>query len=238
MWRVRSALDEYLSSLTRASVALEERAEQTTKVRDQQRGRLEHPCRVLAVRCPTGESAIIRERSTYSNRYALNELRMSFARDDYEDTFQELFGIAFSSALRIVGHREDAEDIALETMTRAYIRWPLIRSRSRPWVSAVAFRLGVDAWRRRVRQSKYVPDMASTELEAAGIDRLMVAEALRQLPHRQRQVMVLRYFGALSEKEIATVLNCSPGSVKRHASRALTHLRGTLSDDVLPEVSE
>ena len=80
--------------------------------------------------------------------------------------------------------------------------------------------------------------MNSAEPKSDGIDQVVLAEALSQLSNRQRQVMVLRYFGDLSESEIAAALNCSPGSVKRHASRALVHLRGHLSDQVLPEVSE
>jgi DNA-directed RNA polymerase specialized sigma24 family protein len=43
---------------------------------------------------------------------------------------------------------------------------------------------------------------------------------------------VLRYYEDLSEREIADALGCSPGSVKRHASRALAALRARLSDPV------
>lgn len=49
--------------------------------------------------------------------------------------------------------------------------------------------------------------------------------ALDRLPPRQRAVIVLRYFADLSEAEAARVMGCSVGSVKSHASRALTRLR-------------
>jgi RNA polymerase sigma factor (sigma-70 family) len=52
-----------------------------------------------------------------------------------------------------------------------------------------------------------------------------VLAALRALPAQQRVVLVLRYWGGLSEREIATELNCSVGTVKSRASRAITALR-------------
>jgi RNA polymerase sigma-70 factor (sigma-E family) len=53
-------------------------------------------------------------------------------------------------------------------------------------------------------------------------------QALHRLPPRQREVLVLRYYADLSERQIAEALDISPGSVKAHASRALTTLRSAL----------
>jgi RNA polymerase sigma factor (sigma-70 family) len=53
---------------------------------------------------------------------------------------------------------------------------------------------------------------------------------LAALPRQQRAVVVLRYYEDLSEREIADALGCSPGAVKRHASRALSALRTRLGD--------
>lgn len=75
-------------------------------------------------------------------------------------------------------------------------------------------------------------------IELAGPeDRLVVAEehrevleAVKQLPDRQREVLVLRYWSGLSEAEIAAALGISPGTVKSTASRALDALERTLKD--------
>jgi RNA polymerase sigma factor (sigma-70 family) len=48
---------------------------------------------------------------------------------------------------------------------------------------------------------------------------------VHQLPQRQREVVVLRYFLDLSGSEVADCLGVSTGSVKRHASRATDSLR-------------
>jgi len=55
-----------------------------------------------------------------------------------------------------------------------------------------------------------------------------VMAALRRLPQRQREVLVLRYWSGLPEAEIAAVLGIRPGTVKSAASRALTALENTL----------
>jgi RNA polymerase sigma-70 factor (sigma-E family) len=55
-----------------------------------------------------------------------------------------------------------------------------------------------------------------------------VLAALRRLPERQRETLVLRYYGDLSEAEIALTLGISRGAVKSHASRGMAALRATL----------
>ncbi len=52
-----------------------------------------------------------------------------------------------------------------------------------------------------------------------------VLRVLADLPTRQREVLVLRYYGELSEAEIAEAMGVSRGSVKTHASRGLAALR-------------
>ncbi|MEY2569712.1 MAG: hypothetical protein QOE63_62 [Acidimicrobiaceae bacterium] len=55
-------------------------------------------------------------------------------------------------------------------------------------------------------------------------DHAAVLRALRSLPDRQRDVLALRYWGDLSEAEIADALGIAPGTVKTHAKRGLAAL--------------
>jgi RNA polymerase sigma factor (sigma-70 family) len=64
----------------------------------------------------------------------------------------------------------------------------------------------------------------------AAEDHLLLWELVRQLPTRQRAVLVLRYYEDMSESETADVLGLSRGTVKSHTSRGLAALRGKLSD--------
>jgi RNA polymerase sigma factor (sigma-70 family) len=58
---------------------------------------------------------------------------------------------------------------------------------------------------------------------------------LARLPHRQRAVLVLRYYEGWSENEIAAALGCSPGTVKTHAARGLSRLQQRLAPPAPPE---
>jgi RNA polymerase sigma factor (sigma-70 family) len=60
--------------------------------------------------------------------------------------------------------------------------------------------------------------------------RRALVQALAELPPRQRAVLVLRYWGQLSEAESAEVLGCSVGTVKSSLSRGLARLREPTAD--------
>lgn len=69
----------------------------------------------------------------------------------------------------------------------------------------------------------------SAEREAlADLGNAGMLAALRALPDRQREVLVLRYWSELSESQIAATLSISPGTVKSTASRALDQLEQLL----------
>ena len=61
-------------------------------------------------------------------------------------------------------------------------------------------------------------------------ERVDLNRALGTLPPRQREVVLLRYVADLPELEVARQLECSPGTVKTHASRGLAALRAALGD--------
>jgi RNA polymerase sigma-70 factor (sigma-E family) len=74
-----------------------------------------------------------------------------------------------------------------------------------------------------------MPDAASAEQGAMGsLEHQEVIVALRRLPERQREVLVLRYYADLSEADIADAIGISRGAVKSHASRGMAALRTTL----------
>src|SRR6266704_3887307 len=70
---------------------------------------------------------------------------------------------------------------------------------------------------------KPAPDMPSAEHGAiAALERSSVVAALRSLPDRQREVVVLRFYGDLSEAQIAAAMGITRGAVKSHTSRAMS----------------
>ena len=76
---------------------------------------------------------------------------------------------------------------------------------------------------------KAPPDMPSAEHGAMVLlERSAVIAALRGLPERQREAIVLRYYADLSEAEIAATMGISRGAVKSHTARGMTALRAAL----------
>jgi RNA polymerase sigma-70 factor (sigma-E family) len=78
---------------------------------------------------------------------------------------------------------------------------------------------------------KAPPDMPSAEHGALVLlERHAVVAALRHLPDRQREAIVLRYYADLSEAEIAAAMGISRGAVKSHTSRGMSALRTALEE--------
>jgi RNA polymerase sigma-70 factor (sigma-E family) len=79
---------------------------------------------------------------------------------------------------------------------------------------------------------KAPPDMPSAEHGALVLlERSAVVAALRELPDRQREAIVLRYYADLSEAEIAAAMKISRGAVKSHTARGMTALRTALEQE-------
>src|SRR5580700_10452513 len=79
---------------------------------------------------------------------------------------------------------------------------------------------------------KPAPDMPSAEHGAIVLlERSAVVSALRTLPPRQREALVLRYYGDMSEAQIADAMQISKGAVKSHTARAMATLRTVLERD-------
>jgi RNA polymerase sigma factor (sigma-70 family) len=136
----------------------------------------------------------------------------------YDERFDELATIAYRVAFRMVGSREDARDLAQESMARAFAHWRRASHHPEAWVSRVTANLAIDGMRRsgRLRMERSDPASDHSGLVA---ERIELVRALHDLPRRQRQVVVMRYLADLPESTVARELGCSPGTVKQHASR-------------------
>jgi RNA polymerase sigma-70 factor (sigma-E family) len=128
-----------------------------------------------------------------------------------------------------------AEDVVQDAFVAMHGSWRRLRDTDK----AVAYlrQAVVNRSRSRLRHLKVVDkhaptpprDAPSAEVGALGaVQRDEVMAALRRLPHRQREVLVLRYYGDLSEAQIAETMGISTGAVKSHASRGVAALRQTL----------
>ena len=127
----------------------------------------------------------------------------------------------------ISGDAEAAGEAVAEAFSRAYERWPRVATMESPmgWVYRVALNDLRRRLRRRAHERRLLRRQAPQEtVPPAEIDPELWA-AVASLPLRQRQAVVLRYVGDLTEREVAGVLGISQGA----ASNALTAGRRRLA---------
>jgi RNA polymerase sigma-70 factor (sigma-E family) len=143
------------------------------------------------------------------------------------------------TAFLLTGDERDAEDLLQTVLARVAQRWPGLDGSAEAYARRSLINLGKDRWRRRrVRVLEVPMDTAFSDVRSwhAGdalwaVDvREALVRALRGLPRRQREVLVLRYFVDLDEVQTADVLGVTVGTVKSSASRALARLREDLPD--------
>ena len=149
-------------------------------------------------------------------------------RRDFEDAYDSMLRLAYRAAYRLLGERAAAEDVAGESLARAYSRWSSVSGHAEAWVVTVATNLALDAGRRRARAAGRQVEL----IEEGTVDdvdlRLDLQAAVRALPRRQRQVVALRFLADFSEAATAAALAIDIGTVKSHASRGLSRLRTTV----------
>jgi len=149
----------------------------------------------------------------YTTHYrSLVRLAVLLVRDvaTAEEVVQDSF-IAMHGAWRRLRDTEKA---------LSYLRQSVV-NRSR---SVLRHRMVVDK-----NAPKPAPDMPSAEQGALSLlERSAVIAALRTLPPRQREALVLKFYADLSEAQIATAMGISRGAVKSHTARGVAALRVVL----------
>lgn len=137
-------------------------------------------------------------------------------------------------ACLLVDDRGSGEEVVQEAFVRVHGAWDRIDD-PLTYMRATVTNLARSRLRRRLVARRYVPPetraAASAEDEVALLaDHAEVLDALRALPRRQRECLVLRYYLDCTEAEIAATLEISAGSVKSHAHRGLAALAKRLEE--------
>ena len=148
----------------------------------------------------------------------------------FEALYEEEFPAVFRAAYVLCGDRQLAEDATQEAFARALERWR--RLRDQPWVggwvTSTALNIVRRSLRRRARMPAFPADVASRSEPEEAVD---LWRAVRELPPRQQEAVVLHHVVDLSVADCARIMRCSEGSVKRHLSRARASLAAGLIGD-------
>lgn len=152
--------------------------------------------------------------------------------------------VAFRTAYVVTGGADDAEDAAQEAFLKAYRALPRFRGEAafRPWLLAIVVNEARNRLRSAARRGGLSIRVASgggpgdeaPSPEAAAIsaeESAHVLDAVNNLEPNDRLVIALRYWMDQSEKEMAEILKCRPGTVKSRLSRATAKLRRLMSEE-------
>lgn len=176
--------------------------------------------------------------------------------DGDEDSFRLLverhIRPVFSFICRLMGDRDEAEDVTQEVFVRVWMNLAKYRAGEsfRAWLYTIARNASYD-WLRRRRPaafSEYDGDDGSNvlsetladagplpdELAADAETGRMLADLIGRLPPHFRAVLALRRDGDLTFEEIAAVMEKPVDTVKSHYRRGLARLRRMLSDGFRP----
>ena len=161
-----------------------------------------------------------------------SEVRADLATPTYEEYVGTRWAALYRTAYLLTGNHADAEDLVQNALVKAYLCWSRVAAATSPdaYVRRILLN-GFVSGRRPLRVVRERLVDRPPEVQAptpASEDRLVLWPHVRNLPPRQRAVVVLRYFEDLSEQQIADALGCSPGTVKSTASDALRTLRARL----------
>jgi RNA polymerase sigma-70 factor (sigma-E family) len=175
--------------------------------------------------------------------YRLTAVPVSHAKqtnDLLEAVFADHYGGFCRLATLLLDDRSAAEEVVQEAFLRTFSSWWRLRQpdRAQFYVRAAVVNLCRSRLRRRGHEEAtnraHWRDPA--QWDDGGVeDAITVLEAVRALPRRQRETVILRYYEDLSERDVATALGCSVGTVKSQLARARAALAQRLAPDEDPE---
>jgi RNA polymerase sigma-70 factor (sigma-E family) len=156
--------------------------------------------------------------------------------DGVEESFTEFVRASGERHLRVAvlltGDWHAAEDLVQASLVKLYRAWgrvDQVGGDPDAYLRRIIVNTHRSWWRARWRREAPAAQLPDRPGPGDDADQREVAAAIRQalgrLSPKQRAVLVLRYYEDLPEAEIASLLGCSPGTVKTHAHRGLRALR-------------
>ncbi|MEV7614525.1 SigE family RNA polymerase sigma factor [Streptomyces sp. NPDC089799] len=142
------------------------------------------------------------------------------------------------TAYLLTGEQHAAEDLLQSSMEKVYASWRKVSQADDPdaYVRRVLANTHARKFRRRLREDLAPPGVDDPSVTLAdrpekgdriaqAEDRAALMRGLAELPLRQRQAVVLRYWEDLSETQAAAAMGCSVGAVKSNAAKGIAKLR-------------
>jgi RNA polymerase sigma factor (sigma-70 family) len=150
---------------------------------------------------------------------------------DFERLYRSSRDDVYAYAAGLLRDRGAAEDVTAAAFERAYRKRARFNPRKgspRAWLFGIARNAALDELRRRSRQTELgeePADLASIAEDERSELRLILNAALGRLEARERELVALRFFAGLSNREIARLLGVSESNAGTRLHRTITKLR-------------
>ena len=165
------------------------------------------------------------------------------ADTDAEAAVTALYGTHYRPLVRLaallVRDVATAEEVVQDSFVAMHASWRRLRDTDKAlsYLRQSVVNKSRSVLRHRVvvdRNAPKPPPLAPSAEQGAisELERSAVVSALRRLPARQREALVLRYYADLSEAQIASTMGISRGAVKSHTARGMSSLRAVLEMEV------
>jgi RNA polymerase sigma-70 factor (sigma-E family) len=163
------------------------------------------------------------------------------AQWDADRAVTVMFGEHYRSLVRmaalLVGDVATAEAVVQESFVAMHGAWRRVRDgeKALPYLRQCLVNRSRSVVRHRMVSGRNTPEpkpgMPSAERQAPPLPEHAVVGALRALPLRQREALVLTYYGGLTEAQAASAMGIGAGAVKNHIAQAIEALRAVLGSE-------
>lgn len=148
----------------------------------------------------------------------------------YVTQYTDVAGLAYS----LSNNASVAEELTQRGFSAAYRKWDEVSVMDRPdaWVKRVVANMAASRIRRLIAETKAIFRLGASpdHVELTREDSMMVWSAIRKLPPRQGEAIVLTYYVGLQHAESAQMMGCSVETVRTHLKRAKTRLAELLGE--------
>ncbi|MBQ6806597.1 MAG: RNA polymerase sigma factor [Lachnospiraceae bacterium] len=163
-------------------------------------------------------------------------------KDAFDALYEKYKNIAIHTAYLITGNLADSEDVVQETFVKVYLHSTELKSNSgfKAWMMQILVRT---AYRMGKKKSREFPDEETVNrmengTEISSLEQVMQLEerrklnaVIRELPIKQRTVVILFYYNECSVGEIAKLLGCMEGTVKSRLHTARKTMKKILEEE-------
>lgn len=169
------------------------------------------------------QELILIEPGSTANAEWTRETERAAVRSEFEERLADSSALAYRVARGVLRNDADAEDVAQESLLRAFRKFARLRDRNRfrAWLVRISFRLALDrlrsAKRRELREAEWMRERERSQpgsLHSSREFQQQLERAMEDLPEKSRLVLLLSAMEGHSLEEIASLLSVPVGTVK------------------------